>query len=372
MLRYLSVLLGLALAVGAFAAHDNVLMYSDTYWGMNPPKTAIQGLGWTFTGFENGNQGGFISALNGGTDWDIVVVDNWMYSCSGLGAPVATYLSSHDEVAMWFDSYNSGNMGAVAPGFEAQIGSAISGSAMGAVYVWDDAHPIFEGVTPDWENPGVITAGYKLNWVTRAGVPLLGFVADETAWEAGIVMGNDGRTLLGGYNPTYDSDEAVDIWTNIWEWLDDPAFKPGAFNLLTPEDGAIIDVFTGRGDEPEFVAKGVSSETYGAVTLYNKTSDPVDVDVEFTWEESVNAEDYQLLVDDDYTMNTPLVDESGITETTYTYTFSVDETITYYWRVIASNENGDTQCNEDFDFEFNYNNTNIAPASLGAVKAAFH
>jgi hypothetical protein len=359
----------LVLAVGAFAAHDNCLLYGDYYWGMNPPLSAIQGLGWDVTSHQNGDSSGFISSLNGSDDWDIVIVDSWMYYVTGLGSAMASYLGSHDEVAMWFDSWNSGEMNAVASAFEGQVGSTIGGSGMGAVYLWDEGHPIFEDVTPNWTNPGVGTAGFKLNWATRAGEPILGFVEDETAWEAGFVIGNGGRTGLGGYNPTYDPDEAVDIWTNIWEYLDTGAV-PGAFNLLTPEDGTVIDVFT-RGEEPGFVAEAMSVENAGAIVLYNKTSDPVDVEVEFTWEEAAAAIDYQILVDDDYTFNSPVVDESGITDTTFTYTFSVDETILYYWRVIAFNDAGEKPCNDDFTFEFNYNNTYVAPASLGEVKATF-
>lgn len=372
MLKYLSMFLGLALAVGAFAAHDNVLLYSDS-WGSigDPPNSAILALGWTYTHHSNGDSSGFISSLNGSDDWNIVVVDSWMYGVSGMGSAVSSYLGSHDDVTMWFGSWNGTQMNNAASAFEAQIGAMIGGSGMGAVYVWDEEHMIFEDVTPNWTNPGVGIAGWKLNWVTRAGEPILGFVADETAFEAGIVVGNEGRTCLGGYMPTYDPDEAVDIWTNIWEYLDTGgATAPAAFNLLTPADGEIIDVFT-RGEDPGFVAEAISGKNAGTVTLYNRTSDPVDIEVEFTWEEAEGAEEYQLLVDDDYTFNSPLVDESGITDLTFTYTFSVDESVLYYWRVIASNENGDTLCNDDFTFEFDYNNTSITSTSLGHVKAAF-
>jgi hypothetical protein len=374
MFKYLVVVLTLALAFGAFADHDNILMYSDTYSGMNPPKSALQNLGWTYTGFENGNYSGFISALNGSDDWNIVVVDNWMYYCSGMGSAVSSYCGSHDDVAMWFDSYSSGEMSAVASAFEGQVGSAIYYYTAPPVYVWDDGHPIFEDVDPNWSTSIAYTIGYYLNWVSREGIPILGFTEEETAWQAGLVMGNDGRTILGGYNPTYDPDEAVDIWENIFEYLDSPGFKPGSFSLLTPENGAIIDVFTrgAGGDTPTMITASGGPANAGTITFYNPTSDPVDVDVEFTWEVSERAEEYQIIVDDDYTMVSPEVDESGLTEETFTYTFSVDENVMYYWRVIAFNEDGEKPCNEDFTFEFNYNNTNVTPASLGTVKAIFH
>jgi hypothetical protein len=374
MLKYLAVILTLTLAFGAFADHDNILMYSDTYSGMNPPKSALQSLGWTYTGFENGNYSGFISALNGSDDWNIVVVDNWMYYCSGMGSAMSTYLGSHDEVTMWFDSYSSGEMSAIASAFEGQVGSAIYYYSAPPVYVWDDEHPIFEDVDPNWSTSIAYTIGYYLNWVSaREGIPILGFVEDETAWQAGLVVGNDGRTILGGYNPTYDPDEAVDIWENIFEYLDDPGFKPGNFSLLTPEDGAIIDVFTrGAGDDPvSAIVKADGPARAGTIELRNPTQDPVDVDVEFTWELSEGAEEYQFLVDDDYNFASPIVDEMGITEETYTYTFTVDHSMLLYWRVVAWNENGEKPCNEDFSFEFDYNNTNVAPVSLGTIKATF-
>jgi hypothetical protein len=373
MLKYLAVILTLALATGAFAAHDNILMYSDTYSGMNPPKSALNGLGWTYTGYENGNYSGFISSLNGSDDWDIVVVDNWMYYCSGVGSAVGNYVNSHDTVASWFDSYGSAEMNGAASAFEGQIGSAIYYTSMPPVYMWDPGHPLFEGVTPDWYTSVAYTVGYYLNWVTREGVPILGFTEDETAWQAGIVVGNEGRTLLGGYNPTYDPDEAVDIWTNIFEYLDDPGFKPASFNLLTPEDGTVIDVFTkgSGGDAVSSIVKADGPARAGTLKLYNPTQDPVDIDVDFTWEESDGAEEYEFLVDDDYNFASPIVDETGLTDTMYTHTFTVDHSMLLYWRVVAWNEAGDKACNDDFSFEFDYNNTNVAPASLGTIKATF-
>ncbi|UCE25999.1 MAG: DNRLRE domain-containing protein [Candidatus Coatesbacteria bacterium] len=153
--------------------------------------------------------------------------------------------------------------------------------------------------------------------------------------------------------------------------VDYDVVMPGPFALLTPADGEIIDVFSGRGGDTGFVAETTTAKNAGMVMLYNRTEDPVDVDVEFTWEESTLAEEYELIIDDDYTFNTPEYDIPGITDEAYTNTFSVDHSIIYYWRVIASNEYGEAQSNEDFSFEFNYNNTNVAPASLGEVKATF-
>jgi len=150
---------------------------------------------------------------------------------------------------------------------------------------------------------------------------------------------------------------------------------PGEFALLTPEDGAVIEVFTRGtgGDESKALADapGGLAKT-GTVTLFNPTQNPVDVDVEFTWDESENVETYDLTVDDNDDFSSPEVEVSDLTEETYTYTFTVTESITYYWTVTAYNDVGDTPCDEDFEFEFDYNNTNVEPASFGTVKAIFH
>jgi hypothetical protein len=149
---------------------------------------------------------------------------------------------------------------------------------------------------------------------------------------------------------------------------------PGEFALLTPEDGAVIDVFTrgtGGDESAARVATPGGLAKTGTVTLFNPTQDPVDIDVEFTWEESENVETYDLTVDDDDDFSSPEIEETDLTEETYTHTFTVIESITYYWTVMAHNEVGDTACDEDFTFEFDYNNTTVAPTSFGTVKAAF-
>jgi hypothetical protein len=148
---------------------------------------------------------------------------------------------------------------------------------------------------------------------------------------------------------------------------------PGPFDLLLPVDGAVIDVFTRGESESGFAAITTNAGPLnsGSFTLTGRTDNPVDVTVLFDWEESEFADEYELLVDDDADFSSPEVYLPGLTADFYNYTFTVTETIAYYWRVIANNENGDTPCNEDFNFYFNYNNTGVAPASLGEVKAAF-
>ncbi len=163
----------------------------------------------------------------------------------------------------------------------------------------------------------------------------------------------------------YDIYSYDDVYVdNIVQEVD----PPGEFALLTPPDGATIDVFRGgTSGTAEPASNGLT--TRGGAP--GRTDTPVDVDVTFTWEKSTNAEEYHLIVDDDSGFGSPEVDVSGIPSETYTATFTVSDDITYYWQVRASN-NGDTiDCTDDFYFSFNYNNVNVEPASLGKVKATF-
>jgi hypothetical protein len=163
----------------------------------------------------------------------------------------------------------------------------------------------------------------------------------------------------------YDIYDYDDIYVdNIVQEVD----PPGPFRLLTPPNGATIDVFR-RCDGGNSPSK--KDLTAGGVRTFDRTHDPVDVDVTFTWQRSVNAEEYRLFVDDDPGFGSPEADVSGIDSETYTHTFIVTDDVTYYWRVRASNNGDEIDCTDDFHFTFNYNNVNVGPASLGRIKSAF-
>jgi hypothetical protein len=231
----------------------------------------------------------------------------------------------------------------------------------------EPGHPILDGVTAvgcNWHNnnrPLNSCGNLLVKWTGGAN---------------GLAY-NDNQNVVGftGY-PCIDygwmTGDGPLMFRNAFVWMIEGG-PPGYFNLLTPEDGTVIDVFTksSGGDAVSSIVKADGPARAGTLRLYNPTQTPVDIDVEFTWEESDGAEEYEFLVDDDYNFASPIVDETGLTDTTYTHTFTVDHSMLLYWRVVAWNEVGDTQCNDDFSFEFDYNNTNVAPASFGTIKAAF-
>lgn len=73
----------------------------------------------------------------------------------------------------------------------------------------------------------------------------------------------------------------------------------------------------------------------------------------FIWDESENAESYQLQLSlsIDFDANTIVADSSGIETTELILTNDLDENTTYYWRVRASNTAGSSEWSVPFTFE---------------------
>jgi hypothetical protein len=253
--------------------------------------------------------------------------------------------------------------------------AAISGEIYRVTEDWDEA-TLVDYIAHDDANPydTDVPLGDPNGWKEFDITALVQEWVDGTYDNYGVTY--YGLTGTGYYQRHYSREYADPAFTPYLEVdYEEAAPPPGEFALLTPEDGAVIEVFTRGAGGDESAARvatpGGLAKT-GTVTLFNPTQNPVDVDVEFTWDESENVETYDLTVDDNDDFSSPEVEVSDLTEETYTYTFTVTESITYYWTVTAYNDVGDTPCDEDFEFEFDYNNTNVEPASFGTVKAIFH
>jgi hypothetical protein len=139
------------------------------------------------------------------------------------------------------------------------------------------------------------------------------------------------------------------------------SFWTRSFHLEAPDNGEVIYVF-GHSGTPlltSTVSANPRSDTRG------------NVDVTFEWEEVVRAESYELFVDDNDDFSSPEVHVTDIDDNEYTHTFTVTEDMTYYWYVVCNAPDGNFDSADVFSFEFDYNNTNVAPASLGQIKAGF-
>ncbi len=81
----------------------------------------------------------------------------------------------------------------------------------------------------------------------------------------------------------------------------------------------------------------------------------------FTWESTQNADTYTLQISEDEAFTSLLVDESGLTATSYDFILP-DYLTTYFWRVMATNTTGDSDWSAVWSFttDLNIGMENIA------------
>jgi len=219
-------ILAALVATAAFAQPTNILIYHDVSGGFGDTvDTAAQAL-WpsanieAYTGEPGGQQVDFNTALDGGTDWDIVVLECWYQNTNDINwASLLAHYNAGDFpifAANWqWESGTSGQSAlANAMGVSGYVGF---GSPVIPHYAWEASHPICAGVTDwAWANPGLGTLNSRFT-VTDA-TPVTGWTASPAAGEAGICVANDGRSVISGFTPAYSA-SADDIWTNIYEFM---------------------------------------------------------------------------------------------------------------------------------------------------------
>jgi hypothetical protein len=134
----------------------------------------------------------------------------------------------------------------------------------------------------------------------------------------------------GHYYDTYDIEEFYDKWEDaskgfvIWS-EPDPNGPVPAFNLLSPENGEVVDTST-------------------------PTLDWEDVP-ECPW---VDFDHFDLYVDTDPGFADPDVHD-GLTDSEYTFSDPLDDGATYYWKVLAFDDQGNDRWSEQTDWSFTVN-----------------
>lgn len=217
----------LLLSAVAFAQDPaNILIYHDVTGGFGDTvDTAAQAL-WSsaniqhFTGEPGSQQAAFNAALDGGTDWDIVVLECWYADTNGINwASLLTHYNAGDfalYVSNW--QWSSGSSGQAALGNAMGV-SAFAGFGTPVIphYAWETGHPICSGVTDwGWTDPGLITVNCR--FTVSDATPVTGWTASASAGQAGICVANDGKSVISGFTPAYSSYADV-IWTNIYEFM---------------------------------------------------------------------------------------------------------------------------------------------------------
>jgi len=163
-----------------------------------------------------------------------------------------------------------------------------------------------------------------------------------------------------GRNPPY-MDVTYDVVT------------PSDFSLTSPPNGTEFEIYE-TAPSPHVV----NTEQHRH-TMTDVSGDRASYDVTFQWQASTTDGPgditYHLLVDNDSDFSGyHEVDVDGLSSTTYTHSFDVDEDITYYWRVTAKESKLDveTRCLNDFEFSFDWHpDDEIEEHSFGYIKAQF-
>jgi len=215
------------LAIAAFAQDPaNILIYHDVSGGYGDTvDTAAQAL-WSsaniesYTGQPGGQQAAFNAALDGGTDWDIVVLECWYANTNDIDwASLLAHYNAGDfilYVSNW--QWQSGTSGQAALGAAMGVSSfAGFGTPVIPHYAWEPSHDICSGISDwSWADPGLGILNCRLT-VTDA-VPVTGWTASASAGQAGICVANDGYSIVNGYTLAYAA-QADDLWTNVYNFM---------------------------------------------------------------------------------------------------------------------------------------------------------
>ena len=213
--------------IAAFAQDPaNVLIYHDVFGGYGDTvDTAAQAL-WSsaniesYTGEPGGQQVAFNTALDGGTDWDIVVLECWYANNNDIDwASLLAHYNAGDfvlYVSNW--QWESGTAGQAALANAMGVsGCAGFGTPIIDHYAWDTGHDICSGVTAwSWANPGLGTLNCR--FTVSDATPITGWTASSAAGQAGICVANDGYSVISGYTLAYTA-SADALWTNIYNFM---------------------------------------------------------------------------------------------------------------------------------------------------------
>lgn len=247
-MKALTILLTAAmLSVAAFAAADafqpNILLLSEQCVGsVAYYPTALENLGLTYTVTNTADS--FYTTLTNGTEWDLVLVDEYNTPLSG---PTLTELDNfiqdggHCVLNYWnldrtLDDAFGATQSANSPSYTTPL----------AVTRWEPSNPLFTtpNAIPDL-TPTLNTCnvdGFYLDW-EDTGTAVAGYTATATAYEAAIVIGNEGRTILLGITPGLFPSDMEKLLENCIEYVmpSAPALRV-TLNTTTPAIGSTLTV----------------------------------------------------------------------------------------------------------------------------------
>ncbi len=205
---------------------DNILIYHDAYGAYGDVVDTVPQALWTsanvesYTGYPGGQQLAFNNALDGGTSWDIVVLECWYDNTNNINWGSLLNHYNNGDFALFVSNWqwNSGTSGQAALGNAMGV-SAFNGFGSPVIphYAWDTSHAICSGVSDwSWANPGLGLLNFR--FTVSDAVPVTGWTSTETTGQAGICVANDGKSIISGFTPAYSAQADV-IWTNLYQFM---------------------------------------------------------------------------------------------------------------------------------------------------------
>ncbi|MDD4919073.1 MAG: hypothetical protein PHE72_14855, partial [candidate division Zixibacteria bacterium] len=166
------------------------------------PPTALNNLGLSYTVALD--PAGFLERLQNGGPYDLAIIDEYA-NCldSSVVAEIGSHVSGGGRVIISWFGWDPVESCAAAAGFDAVFDASFASATTvpRPLYRWDAFHPIF--TTPNSVTDFTAFSdfcnydGAGFNSVT-GGAAVAGFSAASQAGEQGIIIGNEGRTILNG------------------------------------------------------------------------------------------------------------------------------------------------------------------------------
>jgi hypothetical protein len=211
-----------------------LVKYDTGYTGLDNIITALNNEGWPYTGFAGSTFPAFWAALNDGTVWNFVIMDDLNYRDVTVSDynQLITYGTANPDCRIIFADWYMANYGStIWSFFDVNSCSGIGSSAIPA-YVWNPDSPCFDGLTPPpvIVNPGSFgTIGHRLGWnaaKATSDVPL-GWVATSTAgqacWVFARLQGTETwrrpRSLMQGFSMGFNPTDGVAYYQNILHYM---------------------------------------------------------------------------------------------------------------------------------------------------------
>jgi LPXTG-site transpeptidase (sortase) family protein len=174
-------------------------------------------------------------------------------------------------------------------------------------------------------------------------------LTDPRSFGNSATIGVENSTGTVGTQYSYDTSSLTEGQSILWTW----GGSNYSYNALASYEGVYLYIGTPPPAIPTLVAPSDGAAGVGTSPT-------------FQWNAASNATSYRLIVSVNSNLNSPTVDVSGITGTSYTTSLSSG---TYYWAVVAHNSAGDSW-SESWQFQTQPGNSAPNDISLSSSTIA--